>query len=293
MSKLDALFSNINSLNKRLRNVSEQYAAHIADLAEALADEDDFVYAESRERLAQSILSSAEAADECNEDTLSDIFGLIDIIVSSILASSISELSDGDAQSSICELYSKEETRISYFRAHGADEAYSIFSKILPSPTVEYAHNFSAVCDEVYSGYCDFCILPIYSKQSGRLQTLDRLIRHNSLFISAVCDVETGDDTVTFALLSSSPVRLEGADTLDIDYAADDGFALTSLLCSLSLVGAYPSSCEIIPGSDDISYRLVFPLSEENIAKVIDTLGREYPDFSLNGFYKKQIKIKY
>ena len=293
MSKYDALFSNIASLNRRLRNISEQYAAHIDELARMLSGEDDYVYAEARERLAQSILSSVEAADECNEATLSDIFGLIDIIVSSILTSEISEQSKNRSHNEICPIYDKNQTRITYFRAHGADEAYSILSKMTPFPTVEYAHSFNSVCDEVYSDYCDFGILPIYSKQTGRLTTIDRLIRHNSLFICALCDVQTGDDTVTFALLSQSPVRLEGADMLDIDYSAGDGFSLTSLLCSLSLVGAYPLSCEMIPASDETCYRLVFPVSFETTLKVMDTLNREYPDFSVNGFYKKHERLGY
>ena len=80
---------------------------------------------------------------------------------------------------------------------------------------------------------------------------------------------------------------------LDIDYSAGDGFSLTSLLCSLSLVGAYPLSCEMIPASDETCYRLVFPVSFETTLKVMDTLNREYPDFSVNGFYKKHERLGY
>lgn len=291
MSRADALFANISSLNRRLRIISEQYAAHISELANELAGADRATYAEMRERLAESLLVEAGLAAECNASALGDIFGLIDVILSSTLTSEISEICEGSdcekESDAVCPLYEKSSSRIVYFRTQGADLAYSIFARALPLPTVEYTHSFSAVCDEVYSGYCDFCILPIYSRQNGRLSTVDRLIRHNSLFISAICDVECTDDTLTFALLSAKPVKLQGASMLDIDYMAGDGYALTSLLCSLSLIGAYPSLCERINDTDEQAYRLVFDLTSENLDKVLSCLDREYPDFSVGGFYTK------
>ena len=125
------------------------------------------------------------------------------------------------------------------------------------------------------------------------MSTVDKLIRKFSLFTVATFDIFEDNDTLTFALLAKSQVMLDGAFILDIDYTVSDGFSLTSLLCSLSLMGIYPDSCEMVNSLEnygDTVYRLTFKVTEESAKQLISCLDREYSDFSVNGFYKTVTK---
>ena len=95
--------------------------------------------------------------------------------------------------------------RISYQKNSYADEAYQQFSKLLDEARAAYASGFQAVCEEVYNGLSEYCILPVENSAEGRLGSFARLIRRYDLKIAATCDVQTDEDKITrFALLRKS-----------------------------------------------------------------------------------------
>ena len=95
--------------------------------------------------------------------------------------------------------------RISSQRNNYTDIAYDRFSGFLHAPRASYANGFSSVCEEVYNGFSEYCILPIENSVEGRLNSFSNLIEQYSLKITATCEINTGDGRTTkFALLRKS-----------------------------------------------------------------------------------------
>ena len=108
--------------------------------------------------------------------------------------------------------------RIAYMPAAFADKAYLRLSTVVQSPRAAAAPSFVDACEEVRSGLCEFCILPLENTHSGKLTAFTRLILRYNLQIQAVCDLENGaaEGQITrFALLRAaregdfpSPLRI-------------------------------------------------------------------------------------
>lgn len=100
----------------------------------------------------------------------------------------------------------KNEVKIAYFKNAYADAAFRCFSKIFDNPAVVYSPDFSAVCEEVYYGRADMCMLPLDSSRDAKLISFYRLIDKYELNPIFSCDVTTPDGSVTtrYALLKKS-----------------------------------------------------------------------------------------
>ncbi len=98
------------------------------------------------------------------------------------------------------------EIKIAYFKNAYADAAFRSFSKVFDSPVVVYASDFSAVCEEVYYGRADMCMLPLDSSRDAKLISFYRLIDKYELNPIFSCDITTPDGSVTtrYALLKKS-----------------------------------------------------------------------------------------
>lgn len=107
------------------------------------------------------------------------------------------------------ELSSFSFNRISYQKNGYTESAFQRFSGMLGEARASYAHSFPSVCEDVYNGICEYCILPVENSTEGRLGSFIRLISQFDLKIAATCDVQTGEDKTTrFALLRRNIARL-------------------------------------------------------------------------------------
>ena len=82
--------------------------------------------------------------------------------------------------------------RIAYMPAAFADKAYLRLSALVESPRAAATASFVDACEEVRSGLCEYCILPLENTHSGRLTAFTRLILRYDLQVVAVCDLENG-----------------------------------------------------------------------------------------------------
>lgn len=105
------------------------------------------------------------------------------------------------------ELFSKSSAaKISYVKNNYNDMAYMLFSKLFLNPKVSYAASFEEVCEDVYNGISDYCILPLESVSNGKMFGFYSLIEKYELKVFAVCDVEEehSEERTRYALLSKS-----------------------------------------------------------------------------------------
>ena len=80
-----------------------------------------------------------------------------------------------------CETFSPS-PNIAYFRNVYADAAFRAFSAYLENPTVTYVSDFNAVCEDVYYGRSDMCLLPLDNSRDSKLVSFYKLIEKYELF---------------------------------------------------------------------------------------------------------------
>lgn len=83
---------------------------------------------------------------------------------------------------------------IAYQHSIYADEAFLHFSRTLPSARAVYSDNFTGVCEQVFNGLCEYCILPLENTQDGKLVRFYSLIEKYELKIVLTCSVTTSDN---------------------------------------------------------------------------------------------------
>lgn len=86
------------------------------------------------------------------------------------------------------------------------DEAFLHFSRALPTAKACYADSFTGVCEQVFDGQCEYCILPLENTQDGKLVRFYSLIEKYELKIALTCTVTTSDNrhSTVFGLCSRS-----------------------------------------------------------------------------------------
>lgn len=148
---------------------------------------------------------------------------------------------------------------IAYQHSIYADEAFLHFSRALPSARAVYSDNFTGVCEQVFNGLCEYCILPLENTQDGKLVRFYSLIEKYELKIVLTCNVTTSDNrhSTVFGLCRRGltwPVSLLPEKSFCFEFVfwqEPEHVSLSKLLtaasaCSLSLLRA---DCR--PRSDD------------------------------------------
>jgi hypothetical protein len=83
---------------------------------------------------------------------------------------------------------------IAYQHSIYTDEAFLHFSRVLPTARAVYSDSFSGVCEQVFNGLCEYCILPLENTQDGKLVRFYHLIQKYELKIELTCRVTTSDN---------------------------------------------------------------------------------------------------
>ena len=140
-------------------------------------------------------------------------------------------------------------------------------------------------CEEVRSGLCEYCILPLENTHSGRLTVFTRLILRYDLQVVAVCDLENGaaEGQITrFALLRAAregefpaPLRLPPAEEplyLELIHYGDPA-GLTALLAAAEFCGVRLCRVDTLPRFEEFDGEE----GEATFACVFDVAGGNFP----------------
>lgn len=185
--------------------------------------------------------------------------------------------------------------RMVYQRSSYADNAYLRFAAHLPSPRAVYAHNFPAVCEEVYNGNCEYCILPLENTAEGPLNSFTRLIDRYGLKIAATCDIPTTDGTriTRFALLRRSLAPLPKEDNaqsfFECALPSDETPTAAQLLSAAQLCGLQLCRLDsrIRPTETGLraTSHFVFRFVPEDLTVFLLYLAMEAPHYDAIGLY--------
>ena len=188
--------------------------------------------------------------------------------------------------------------RIAYMKNNYTESAFLKLSKIISNARSAYFSSFDDVCDEVYSGGCEFCILPIESSSEGRLNSFYSMIDRFELKIAATCVVEHHDSQrfTRFALLKKSlyeipKLRSSSKEQIfefkfsarigDISPVSDILSAARHCLLKLIRIDSLP-----LPYNDEmISYYVSLNVSGGDLMTFLTYLTLEFPQCEPLGVY--------
>lgn len=189
--------------------------------------------------------------------------------------------------------------RIAYMPSTFANKAYLALSACVKNPRGSETAGFVDACEEVQSGLCEFCILPMESSHSGKLTAFARLMLRYRLEIMAVTDLENAaEGTVTrFALLRAShadtPAGLSVPDApqyLEILHLSDTP-TLSELLAAAEFCGMSLYRVDTLPlpdgeGSDTPALDCVLHAAGGDLATFLRFLSLEAPKDLPAGIYQ-------
>ena len=213
ISNLDDAQANI--FESRVALLSELSSISVKELADDLSISDKIRIA--YEGSAPDAVSDEDLKEKCEKDSLKAFFNSISIVEKLEICRKLAcefDLCDHqfisrfDADDSLSSepLPPSAKGRIAYMKNNYTESAFLKFSKTVSNSRSAYQQSFDDVCEEVYSGSCEFCILPIESSTEGRLNSFYSMIDRYELKISAVCLIEQHDSQrfTKFALLKKS-----------------------------------------------------------------------------------------
>ncbi|MFA6947349.1 MAG: hypothetical protein WCQ72_00030 [Eubacteriales bacterium] len=182
---------------------------------------------------------------------------------------------------------------VCYLRNSYADTAYAILSRVLKNPRVTYAGDFSTVCEEVYYGRADCCILPVENSAEGALSAFRALIAKYELHTAARCVVERGEyDTAVFALLTKSMSYPGGGGEtfFEIGFSPDTPRGLPDVLLAASCYGMSASRIDTVRTSSEYgdmtpSYDIAFRCAGADIDAFLCYLALAAPRSEPLGMY--------
>lgn len=130
--------------------------------------------------------------------------------------------------------------RISLVRNRYSDLAFDLFAKQFASPRVVASHSFRDACEEVSGGYSDYCILPVFDENDGRLRVPFALMQQYELRICDTVNVPSFDDggMTQYALLARGIVEKRYEEPVFLLRVESDApKQLVSILTALSEFG--------------------------------------------------------
>lgn len=197
--------------------------------------------------------------------------------------------------------------RVAYMPGALADKAYLRLTAQMSVPRAAATVSFVDACEEVRSGLCEYCILPLENTHSGRLTAFTRLILRYKLQVVTVCDLENGaaEGQITrFGLLRAAEeghfpipsVPAPAGDPLYLDLIhVTESPTLTDLLIAAEFCEMTLCRVDTLPSFDDLSLpdeassvhavACVLNTAGGDLATFRRFLSLEAPEDILTGFY--------
>ena len=191
--------------------------------------------------------------------------------------------------------------KVAYIKNPYTDKAYLSFSKIITFPRYSYFSSFQAVCEEVYSGSCEYCILPIENATDGKLMSFYSMIDKYELKVCAVCQVVHLDSQsfTKFALLKKSISLMGIFNTgesylnrsrleIRISQTSENDSSLHNILYAANVCSLKLQRIDSLPLSYNtklFGHYVIFSLNQADLKTFLMYLALEFPQSYVVGIY--------
>ena len=185
--------------------------------------------------------------------------------------------------------------QIIYQRSSYTNDAYLAFATSVSNARATYAHSFVTVCEEVYNGHCEYCILPLENAVEGELIGFAKLIAQYDLKIAATCDIEGADASrrTRFALLRRNMLPLlvpeiEKNEFFRFSLPAQCAPLIAGVLCAANFFGLTFLSLNTLPIDKDgamARFNFTFDIHGGNLYSFLLYLATLTPQYTPIGIY--------
>ncbi len=258
-SDTEIAIRNLSELEERLNLIIEERLAHIDELSHAIVTDGEEI------DIIKSIILSLKPESFCdteriidkNQKSINSIYSSLSLSERLLICESISNSYIGGKKIN-CEMFlniekhkgtKDTEERIAYLKNSYNDAAYLQFANLLNSPRAAYYDSIANVCESVYNGTCEYCILPLETSNDGKLSSFYDLILKYGFKICAVYDLHHPDSSkyTRYGLIGKN-LELNGI-----------SFKTKSRIKFLEFAfeqDSYPSLTDILSASDFCSMKL-------------------------------------
>lgn len=156
-----------------------------------------------------------------------------------------------------------------------------------------YGASSKDVCEDVYYGRTEFCILPVYNQSEGRLSGFCRLISKYELKAVLSCTIQSQDSGYTKFLLLKKNIEYRGIKGrsvgFDFSLPPSDGNELPFLILAADLFGMEDLNISSLPAeysNHSFSYDICCTApGGADIQGFLCFLALEFPQYNQNGIY--------
>lgn len=210
-SDTEIVLSNLSDSELALEAVIEKRLANLVELAESILNdggESDIIKSIILSIKSEGTADSGNVINQ-NRQTADAIFAKFALIERLILFKELCDRISKDNTNVMKYFLSGDELtvsdeaseRIAYLKNSYNDIAYMQFSALLNSPRAAYFNSVADVCESVFKGDCEYCILPIETSGDGKLLSFYELILKYNYKINAVYDLHGDGGYTRYALL--------------------------------------------------------------------------------------------
>lgn len=248
-SNTEIALANLSELEELLENVTEKRLAHLSELSEAIlrdGGDPDIIKSIFLSIRSDGNADSGNVIDE-NRHSADALFSKISLIERlTVLKETFGKLSAEKKnlfkqywQEQEIEVSEEAAERIAYLKNSYNDAAYLQFSTLLSSPRAAYFGSITDVCESVYNGNCEYCILPVETDSDGKLLSFYEMILKYGFRITAVYDLNGDVGYTRYALLSkgsafhNTGIRSKARNRyFEFILTDNDNVSLEELLCA-------------------------------------------------------------
>lgn len=296
-SALGILTGHIDSIKKQREKNEEKLLGHLSELSALLcedAGEDEIFFKDetfiskykaltgseissdtapfnrNAIKSEELLLTSAERAHICL--ILCELFGIRGI---------------KDASTFFDVIPQGESCTVSYVRTVASDGAYLTFAPKLKNARSVYADDFLQVCENVYYGKTDYCILPVANSLDGRLAGIRNLALKYALKTVRICRIKNADDTVTVFALMKKELEIPEGDNVYFEFSLKGGASISEITAAALICGVAPTSVsysEEAEGSLDMTVKA----DEDGICGFFCYLHLQHPNFIPLGIFSEK-----
>ncbi|MBQ8408716.1 MAG: hypothetical protein IJY39_07610 [Clostridia bacterium] len=210
-SNTEIVLSNLSELEESLEILIEKRLAHLSELAAAIlldGGDPDIIKSIILSIRSEGKADSGNVIDE-NKHVADAVFSKVSLIERltvfketfyklSADKKNVSKYFQNEQETAVSEEASE---RIAYLKNSYNDAAYMQFASLFNSPRAAYYGSVADVCESVYNGSCEYCILPVETSADGKLLSFYELILKYGFKITAVYDLQSEGGYTRYALL--------------------------------------------------------------------------------------------
>lgn len=210
-SNTEIALANLSSLELSLEELIEKRMAHLSELSDAILQDGgdpDVIKSIFLSIKSEGNADSGNVIEE-NRHVADVMFSKLSLIERlAVFKETFSKMNSEKRKffkqywNSADVLADDESTdRIAYLKNSYNDMAYMQFASLLNSPRAAYFNSITDVCESVYNGSCEYCILPVETMEDGKLLSFYELILKYGFNICSVYELRSDKGFTRYALI--------------------------------------------------------------------------------------------